>query len=737
MPRTFTRRSMLVTTAGLPALAVGTSIFGNSTEALGAPIGKLPGAGPIGPAGPRPRPMPSAKPQQFLEQKLRETIAECAVPALAAVLVRKSGATIVSAQQGVRKLGASGAANAVQPTDKFNLGSVSKVFTGNLIGKLIESGKGGLGWTSKIADVYASIWDNPAARDGYKNVTVEQLIAHTSGMPYTPANDDAEDWESYVAADMTKTKLRARRRLYIKNAVLDPPKYWPPNSGFEYSGGGIIAASMFEHKTGETYEDLLAEHIFQPLGMDHSGTGVTSNGALDGPWQHRWDPDAMTTTPEPRTHKPAFNWHCRAPVGAVCMSAADMGKFIREQLRDDPQLFSKTMRTTLQTHRVSDFSETVRGGWASSSPGSDQAEIWHTGDIGTAYAGLSVRLASKMGSASMSNTNSAFAGPAVGEMLELTRAMDSNWDALFGAGSPALVECVHPMPAVARAGNKLWLFARTHDGKVHRKRSKDGSATWESLGDFGAVTMNSGLAADASSDGKHIFMVGRGLDNRMWFCVSHDAGATWQGSSPIGEGVFLSGPAITVDNTGQKVRVFGMGNDRKIWRAHTDDGGKTWIGWSPIGQGVFTSAPAAAASADGNVIHVFGRGDDMRSWRNVSSDGGETWKTHWAPIGKGIFTSSLAACASSDGQIVNVIGRGTDRALWRNVSSNKGGDWKPHWQAIEGGAFTSAPALVCSPNAEELHAFGLGGDFRVWGNASGFSGTSWQGWSAKTTQVFL
>jgi CubicO group peptidase (beta-lactamase class C family) len=735
MSRRLTRRSMLVTTAALPALAIGGSIFGEPTTALGAPVKKAKGAGQAEPAGPAPS--TSIKPRQFLEQKLRETIAECAVPALAAVLVRDSGDTIVSAQQGVRKLGASGAANAVKSTDKFNLGSVSKVFTGNLIGKLIQEGVGGLGWTSKIADVYASIWDNQAARDGYKDVTIEQLIAHTSGMPYTPANDVVDDWKSYTDADMTKTKLRARRRLYIKNAVLDAPKYWPPNSGYEYSGGGIIASSMFEHKTSQTYEDLLEKYIFQPLGMNDSATGVTATADLNGPWQHRWDPDAMTTSPDPETHKKAFSWGARASVGSVCMSAADMGKFIREQLRDDPRIFSKTTRKMLQTHRVSATSDTVRGGWASTEPGSDQAEIWHTGDIGVAYAGLSVRLKKKIGSAAMSNTNSAFAGPAVGEMLELTRAMHSNWDELFGPESPALVECAHPMPALARADDTLWLFARTHDGKVLRHRSSDSGSTWAAAGNFGSVRMNSGLAADASSDGKHIFMVGRGLDDRMWFCESHDKGATWQGSRPIPGGVFLSGPAITVDTTGKKLRVFGIGNDHKMWRAHTDNGGSTWSAWSPIGAGVFTSAPAATASANGKVVHVFARGNDMRCWRNLSTDGGKTFEAHWEPIGKGIFTSSLAACTGSNGETVHVIGRGTDRALWRNVGNSRGSSWKAHWEAIPGGTFTSAPALVCKENASVLHAYGFGTDFRVWGTRSTASGLSWENWAKKGNQVYL
>lgn len=727
MPR-ITRRSMLVVTAGLPALA----LLGHSGESHGAPVNLPPGRGPA-----LPTVSPTVKARKYLEQKLRETIGECGVPALAAVLVRDGGDAIVSGQQGVRKLGASGDANAVQPNDKFNLGSVSKVFTGNLIGKLIQDGVGGLGWTSKIPDVYASIWDNPASQVLYKTVTIEQLIAHTSGMPYTPAADNVDDWETYTAADMTNNKLRARRRLYVKHAVMDAPKYAPPNSGFEYSGGGIIASSMFEHKTAKTYEELLREHIFAPLGMDHAATGVTCTGALDGPWQHSWDPETMTMSPDPRTHKPAFNFHCRASVGGVCMSAGDMGKFIREQLRDDPKLFTKATRKTMQAYRVSTASSTVRGGWASTNPGSEQAEIWHTGDIGTAYAALSVRLPQQMGSAAMSNTNSAFAGPAVGKMLEVTRSMDSNWDALFGAGSPNPIEGVHPMPAVAQGGGVTWLFARSHEGKVHRKRSKDGGKTWGSLGDFGAVAMNSGIAAASSGDGKHLVVVGRGLDNRMWFLTSNDSGTSWQGSTPIGPGVFLTGPAVTIDSTGKELRVFGIGNDHKMWRTRSSDGGKTWVDWSPIGEGVFTSAPAAAASADGKTVHVFGRGNDMRCWRNVSTDGGKTWKPHWQPIGKGIFTSSLAACASSNGKVVHLIGRGTDSAQWRNVSTDGGATWKPHWQAIAGGLSSSAPGLACSNDGASVLTLAFGLDFRVWGTQTTNSGSTWAGWTMKTNQAFL
>ena len=683
----------------------------------------------------------NAKAKQFLEQKLRETIAECAVPALAAVLVRDAGSTIVSAQQGVRKLGALGAANKIQPSDKFNLGSISKVFTGNLIGKLIQDGIGNLQWTTRIGDIYASIWNwnRPAARVGYKAVTIEQLIAHTSGMPYSPplTADNLDDWKTYTAVDMTKPKLMARRRAYIKAAVQDAPSYWPPGSGFEYSGGGIIAASMAEHKTGKTYEDMLQEHIFQPLGMTNSGSGVTSTGALNGPWEHAWDPATRTTTPDPYTHLPAYSWHCRAPVGSVCMSAADMGKFIREQLRPDPQLFSKAMRSTMQTHQVSTASDTVRGGWGSTQPGSSAAEIWHTGDIHVSYAALSVHLDQKFGFASMSNTNLTFSGTAVGEMLLVARAMHDHWNELFGYRSPALIEAVHPMPAITLAGSNMMLFCRKHDGKVLRRRSIDSGTTWAAAGDFGAVRINSGLGAAASTNGRRLYVIGRGLDNRAWFGWSFDGGAHWHGWTPIRAGVFTTGPAIACSYDGRVLHAVGIGNDKRMWHTHSQDAGSNWVDWTPIGQGVFTSAPAVTTSTGGGTVNVVARGNDMRAWHNRSLDGGATFSPHWEPIGEGIFTSALAATASQDGKRVYFVGRGTDTGLWLNTSANAGANWQAHWHAVPGAGFTSAPSLAADRNGQKLHACAYWSDFRPYGAHSDDGGQTWSSWEQDAPEVYL
>ena len=672
----------------------------------------------------------------FLEQKLRETIAECDVPALGAVLVRDEGDTIVAGQQGIRKVGATGVQNNIQPHDKFNLGSISKVFTGNLIGKLIQNGVGNLQWDTKLIDVYPNISILPGVHSVYKNVTIEQFLVHTSGMPFTPAPDNDKDYLSWTAIDLTKPKLMKRRFGYVTASVLDVPLF-QPGQGYQYGGGGIICAAMAEHRTGKTYEDLMKEHIYNPLGMTNSGFGVLSPGVLDGTWQHKWDPNSFTISPDLDTKKDANSWNPRNPVGGACCSAADMGKFLREQVRPDPQVFNKATRATMQTHQVTTAGSNVRGAWGSTKPGSTQADISHNGDNLVSYAHIVVSLSQKIGYGAMSNVNITLGRPAVNEMLEVTQAMHSHWNALFTEPNAKFWECAHPMPAVVLAGQKMIVFGRQHDGKVLRRRSMDGGNSWQADGDFPGAVFTSGMAAGISSNGQRIYVFGRGTDNRIWFAFSTDGGTNWQGWNPIGAGTFQTGSAVTVDASGNIIHVFAIGMDRKMYRTHSINGGQNWSNWEPIGQGVFTSAPAAAASSDGKIIHVFGRGMDHRIWRNSSQNSGASWLEHWVPIGKGTFTSGIAAAASSNGFSVQVIGRGTDRKLWRNSSSNSGTDWLKHWQPIPEGTFTSAPSIAMSSNGSGIDVFAFGGDFRIYRNHSTNGGQNWASWQQVGPEFFL
>jgi CubicO group peptidase (beta-lactamase class C family) len=655
----------------------------------------------------------------FLGQKLLETIAEYNVPALAATVVSNNGTKLASAEKGIRKVGASGDQNAIQSTDRFNLGSISKVVTGYLMAKLIQESIGGLKWETTIGDVFPELANLPGWQAAYAAATVQQLLTHTAGFPYEPQNDNPLDYETWTAQDLTRDKLMARRKKYVEAAVIDLPLY-PPGEGYRYDGGGIICAAIAEKLTGRTYEELVKKYIYDPLGMASSGFGKLSEGPLDGPWQHTWDANQRMAVPDPKTMLDGYDWNPRNPAGGVSMSAADMGSFLREQLVSSPTVCSVSTRTSAQTTELAP--SCVRGAWGAIVK---VTEIWHNGDNGRSYALAWVLLDTGRAFAAMCNMNNAFASPAVDEMSAVSRFMLNNWE-LFEDSAQSFVGCMHPSPALIVSGNNRTLFVRKHDGSAWCKQSSDNGMNWSAATKLPGAVITSGLAAGLSSNKPYLF--GRGTDQRIWFSSSLD-NVTWQGWAPIGTGTFQTGPSAGTSTANDILHVAAIGMDGLMYYTRSTDGGQTWNGWTPIGAGVFTSAPALAVSADGQTLHAFGRGTDWRIWYNQSANKGDTWQPHWKPIGEGILTSSPAAVVSSDGT-VHVASRGTDRHMWRNSSGDSGASWLPHWKAFDQvGTFTSAPALSVHTMGSGISASALGDDFLLYSNEYNFSGDNWSGWS--------
>jgi CubicO group peptidase (beta-lactamase class C family) len=689
-----------------------------------------------------------ARARTLLEQKVRETIAKCGVPGVGVVLVTGAGARIITSTQGIRKLGASGDANKIQPHDKWCLGSVSKPVTGTAIGILIQKGVGGLTWTSTLKDVFPEITSMLGVEADYFNVTLELLIAHASGMPYNPSGEPPDQWFPFLlSVGLTDANLMERRRKFVYEAVKDKPLF-APGTGSEYGGGSIICAAMFEKRTGIRFEHLLKQHVYDVLGMSNSGFGVTSVGDLDGPWQHHWDAAGYALVANDVTHHPASDYRSHGVAGNYCSSAADMGQFIKELLRPDPVAMTLATRQNLLEVLPSTASATTRGAWVCWNPNAPAtSDISHNGDIGSMYADVALHRSAQWGAGAFANANKFFGNPAVYDMHDAMRTLMDHWNDLCASTDEPLWECAHPCPAlIAGSGKTFWLFTRKHSGALVRSRFKLG---WppEAVVEFPGGILTSGVGVAASSDRNRIIVVSRGTDNRIWRVRSTDGGTTWTGFEPILSGMsrldpldrgpeFQTGPAIAMDATGLVVHVFAVGMDGKMYRTRSIDGGTTWSNWTAIGAGIFSSQPAAACSSDGNMVLVFGRGMDYRIWRNVSLQSGASWQ-EWTPIGAGIFTSGPAACWSA-GPKVYVVARGTDRAFWYNVTSNGGADWLPHWQQIPPdtfGTLTSAPAVLA--DGSSLHVVGLGSNFCPRRIHSTSDVTNWNGWSQIGNDFYL
>ena len=171
------------------------------------------------------------------------------------------GAVLVAENGKVVYKGAFGSANREwnipNKTDtKFMLGSVSKPFTATLM--LIQVQKGLVSLDKTIADYLPEFKDKPAA-----NVTIKQLLSHTSGIPNY---DIIKDFFPRIS------RQNFTREDYVK-VFMDSTLSFTPGTRYFYSSWGYFTLGyIMERVTGKTYAQLMKDDIFDKLGMNNSGS---------------------------------------------------------------------------------------------------------------------------------------------------------------------------------------------------------------------------------------------------------------------------------------------------------------------------------------------------------------------------------------------------------------------------------------------------------------------------------
>jgi CubicO group peptidase (beta-lactamase class C family) len=192
--------------------------------------------------------------------------------------------------------------------------------TATLIAMLVERGK--LGWETTIADVFPDLLNG--IQPAFHNLTLIELLSHRAGIP---GNDKGQQTYSYMENqlwDLTGPLTQQRRA--VVELVLSEPPVSTPGSMFNYSNlGYIIAGAFAEQVTGEQWEQLMQQMLFQPLGMDNSGFGPPGTpGALDEPLGH-------TSSCQPlqpwSTRPPADNPPVLGPAGTVHSSMSDWARY--------------------------------------------------------------------------------------------------------------------------------------------------------------------------------------------------------------------------------------------------------------------------------------------------------------------------------------------------------------------------------------------------------------------------
>ncbi len=190
-----------------------------------------------------------------IEALVEETMARINLPGFALAVV-KDGNLAYAKGFGVTSLDGG---EPVTPQTVFQWAESSMSLTAMAVMQLVEEGK--LALDAPVIDYvhYFKLTD-----ERYQEITVGQLLAHTSGIP--DSGDAMADWENF----MPEYDGGALER-WIRGDLAQKGLLFAPGTGWEYSDvayallGAVIGAA-----SGQPYEAYMQEHIFTPLAMNKS-----------------------------------------------------------------------------------------------------------------------------------------------------------------------------------------------------------------------------------------------------------------------------------------------------------------------------------------------------------------------------------------------------------------------------------------------------------------------------------
>jgi CubicO group peptidase (beta-lactamase class C family) len=197
----------------------------------------------------------------------------------------------------------------VSPTDTlFRPGSISKLFTWTAVMQLVEEGK--LELDRDVNDYLNFKIPNtfPAP------ITLRNLMTHTGGFEESLKDlsvsnrSDLQPLGDYLATHVP-------RRLYAPGTV-------PAYSNY----GGSLAGYIVQRVSGQPFNSYVAEHIFKPLGMNHS----TFDEALPESLAPLMSRGYLRASQGPRSVEILQ----AGPSGSLASTAGDMARFMIAHLQD-------------------------------------------------------------------------------------------------------------------------------------------------------------------------------------------------------------------------------------------------------------------------------------------------------------------------------------------------------------------------------------------------------------------
>ncbi len=268
------------------------------------------------------------------------------------------------------------------PETLFEIGSITKTFTGIILARLVEDG-----------DVRL---DDPAQKHlgetmsvpglGERPITLVDLATHSSGLPRLPSNLAPEDpGDPY--ADYTVEQLKqflAKHELRTK-----------PGEKSQYSNLGMgLLGHVLQHKRGVDYETLVRQAITGPLEMTH--TRITLDDQDRKRLAQGHDADGQ----------PVKNWDIPtlAGAGALRSTSADLLKYLAANLGFTPSKLDRAIALSHQMHFQNPENAVGDVGLGWQLQRADKL-VWHNGGTGGYSSFLGMQPEKKIGVVVLGNTS--------------------------------------------------------------------------------------------------------------------------------------------------------------------------------------------------------------------------------------------------------------------------------------------------------------------------------------------
>ena len=249
----------------------------------------------------------------------------------------------------------------------YEIGSVSKVFTGTLLADAVVREK------AQLDQLAGELLPEGVKMPTHETraITLQDLATHVSGLPRLPDQFQPADWNNPYA-DFDAERLHAFLNRYQLPRA--------PGEKSEYSNLGMgLLGYLLSRQAGVTYEQLLRDRIAKPLKM--RDTTITLSKQQK----------ARLAPPYAGDNKPNHNWDLNtlAGAGGIRSTANDMLRFAQAQLHPPAGKLGEAIDLAWQVHQqpLAEGEFAMGLAWHVARDGSTR---WHNGQTGGYHASIFV-----------------------------------------------------------------------------------------------------------------------------------------------------------------------------------------------------------------------------------------------------------------------------------------------------------------------------------------------------------